>query len=425
MSKVCAPKEVSEMSAVQHDRARHSSSSSSQLQAGLNEAQRHLLHRHAAVTEKKKRQKRLHLLSDHARRACNREHMLLLDAQLACVGVSLQKFMASPRFEATAIGLTRRDTCIDGATHFQHVRADGTVTCEYPLSEAAFEGQYTWHLCQDQGPKGFSALSFLWHEGCRGTYEWDMVHRVHNDWSCAISSAGLGAVRSMMRKVMSVRAGPFKSQAHQGLLKQCIEQLRASNGHAQPLWSYFYPDVFQELHGTTDRPEYGTAESIEDTFHETLRRLEGHGPAGVRLTRWFSFEQKAEELAASGLSAQQYLLTYAMVAKGHWKAWHDTPMGQGGLPAASRSAGGGGHLATDADADNHEPSHVADDVDKPEESMAHASRTSSQVNNSISVAVAVLCQTLVTRSCRGLVALSRPLRATFGELLTDLKSPAG
>eukprot|EP00971_Amphidinium_carterae_P335409 6471240-Amphidinium_carterae.2 len=227
----------------------------------------------------------------------------------------------------------------------------------------------------------------------------------------------------MLRKVISLRAGPFKSHAHQGLLRQCLAQLRASNGHAQPLWEHFYPDIYAEQHGSTEDTAYGTSDSIVATFADTLGRLESQGPGGARLTRWFNFEQKSEELSNTGLAALHYLLTYAMVSKGQWKKWADTPMGQAGMAVATSGTEEG--PVPDADACAADAVDALEGAGKAEEQAGQSLRLSGSVNKSISVAVAILCQSLVTRMGKGLASMSRPLRLCFGDLLAQLKSPRG
>eukprot|EP00971_Amphidinium_carterae_P132731 2628835-Amphidinium_carterae.3 len=413
------------MAAVQHGRARHSALAAGELQAGLSEAQRVLLQRHEGASDAKKRRRSVLKLSDQARRACNREHLLLLDAGLSCAGLPLSKLMANPRIGAVPGGCTRHELYEAEGQRVEHRKKDGSVEDMFELSESSFTRQYTWHLVQDQGPKGFSALSFLWHEGCRGSYEWDVCHRLHNDWGSAVASAGMSAVRTMLRQVMALRAGPFRSHAHQGLLQQCVEQLRNCRGHTQPLWEYFYPDIFVERHGTTELPEYGTEESMASTFEETLVRLASHGPGGARLTRWFNFEQRAEELASTGLASLQYLLTYAMVVKGQWKKWEDTPMGQGGLATGANVTDDGVCVDGNTTVADGEPADDADPGGKKDETVVQSLRQRGPANKSISAAVAILCQTLVTRLGKGLALLSEPLRLAFGELLALLKSPRG
>eukprot|EP00971_Amphidinium_carterae_P206499 4097589-Amphidinium_carterae.4 len=413
------------MAAVQHSRAKHSTAAAGELHASMNAAQRHLLERQSSADESKRRRRNVLRLTDTVSRACNREHLLLLDAELACVGLSLKKLLASPRFSATPEGVERHDLYTGAETRYEQRRPDGSVVATFELSERTFRSQWTWHLVQDQGPKGMSALSLLWHEGCRGSYEVDPAHRIHNDWGCAVSAAGLGAIRTMLRQVISLRSGPFKSRAHHALLQQSIEQLQSSQGHTQPLWTYFYPDVFEEMHGSTDDPAYGTPENIEATFREALYRLSAMGPTSARLTRWFSLEQRAEDLMSTGLHAHQYLLTYTMLAKGQWKKWSDTPMGQAGQAVAVVDNHGADNVASKAVGEGAE---CVDDDAEPERaegSSIQPLQVKGNVNKSISVAVAVLCQSLVTRIGRGLVTLSKPLRAAFSEVLVLLKTPRG
>eukprot|EP00971_Amphidinium_carterae_P345740 6486857-Amphidinium_carterae.1 len=210
-----------EAATVQHERASKSMSSSAELHFANESAQRELVAQHKHASEQKSKRRRISELSDHARRSYNRQHMLVVDAELRLAGVPLSRMFAQEGLRATPLDMSRRDHLEGELCGYEIVDSGGAIVHSVSLSEDAYTSRFVWHVCQDQGPKGLSAGAFMSHIGVRGSFEFDPIHRLHNDWSMAMSRAGLAPLRALMRRMLSVRNGPFRSQAQHGLLKQC------------------------------------------------------------------------------------------------------------------------------------------------------------------------------------------------------------
>eukprot|EP00971_Amphidinium_carterae_P342871 6482326-Amphidinium_carterae.1 len=189
-----------------------------------------------------------------------------------------------------------------------------------------------------------------------------------------------------------------------------------------PLWDLFYSSVAHERAGGASS-QFGETADMESVLRETLISLDKIGPAKLQLSRWFSFESRLSQFFSVGASAHQFILTYAMFLKGHWKRWDDTPMACGGKavdvpeddPIDVCVEGGCEEAAMEAEGDEPVKPEVSN-TKKPEQL---------RVNRSISIAVSTLCQRMLLRCLRGVVEQSTPLRHMHGELLAQLKSPAG
>eukprot|EP00971_Amphidinium_carterae_P071068 1405054-Amphidinium_carterae.4 len=247
---------MAEASTVQHDRAAKSAAAASELHYATDLAQRELTTQHKQAADQKQKRRKLNLLSDHARRSYNREHVLVMDAEMRLAGIPLSRIYSQTGLRAVPLGHSRHE--VGSEEHEAHEIRDGTNNrvCGVVLTQEAYCSRFVWHVCQDQGPKGLAACAFLSHLGIRGTFEFDPIHRLHNDWAVAVQRSGMAPLRALLRRVLSVRSGPFRSQSHQGLVKQCTQLLRSASAHMSPLWQVFYPSVVNERR-TPSSIEYG------------------------------------------------------------------------------------------------------------------------------------------------------------------------
>eukprot|EP00971_Amphidinium_carterae_P285008 5657979-Amphidinium_carterae.1 len=179
----------------------------------------------------------------------------------------------------------------------------------------------------DQGPKSWSAMSFISWTGTRCLFLGDVLHRVHNDIGLAVSSSRLTAVKSQFRVVLKLRSGPYRSGAHHQLLVQSARLMRATQSWRQSLWQFMYADVAEE-HNLHMEPDFGTPLHEKRVWDEVVHRFEHAAQLrDVAPCRWFSWEAAGKRLVEEvGLASCLYLFLWTGMFRGLWRTFNDSPL---------------------------------------------------------------------------------------------------
>ena len=235
--------------------------------------------------------------------------------------------MVDAKLRPETAEIKRRE--MDDEFALEMVNVSGEVLHRFSFTAETFQTAWTWHCWQDMGPASWTTLPFLWHLGIRGTYSYDILHRLHNDWIQGCNNAGLGPCRFELRRALNVQRAPWKSGANQQMLLECCKLMRECKVERMPLWEYFYPDVALEM-GEGEAINYGEHAHVELVFTRALEQLTRPNITDVRFMRWFSWEAKASKLWRTGVQATLFLFTFAGLQKGLWRTWEQSPLSCGG-----------------------------------------------------------------------------------------------
>eukprot|EP00971_Amphidinium_carterae_P242197 4809166-Amphidinium_carterae.1 len=182
----------------------------------------------------------------------------------------------------------------------------------------------------DQGPVGFPGMGYLLRRlHLRGTVVVDRLHRLTNDWQLACTGANLHTHRAQWRVVLNARTGPFHSAAHHERLlvasKSMFDHLRPDSS----VFLHLYEEFVAENWETERLADIGSEQHRGDLFRR-LPSLLGSARMHeeVKLSWWFAFEHRAEQLLNrdGGVHATFLTLLYYGWSKGWWRATDSSPL---------------------------------------------------------------------------------------------------
>eukprot|EP00971_Amphidinium_carterae_P135627 2687202-Amphidinium_carterae.1 len=162
---------IPELNRVGVDRSRFDVEKGAELRAAIHASSAHLLNPMGTAKRKTKHTKPNILEEDQLGRATNRTNIIVIDAQLQSVGLSLDLLRSKHRLRAIAAGETRQVLVPDRIIRL--VRADGETSHETCLGDECFRDQYTWHVTLDEGPRTLPSMSLLQFLGLDMTAEGD------------------------------------------------------------------------------------------------------------------------------------------------------------------------------------------------------------------------------------------------------------
>ena len=155
----------------------------------------------------------------------------------------------------------------------------------------------------------------------RGTTDWDIFHRLHNDVIDAAGDAGLCIVRLEAATVCALRRGPFKSEGHQGTLLSAARdlwKLPVPNS----LLDLFYDDLCRDFgvqpEGDTDHVMW-----VWKTCCSSL--MAANLGSAAKNSRWFSIEALSRH-QKSMRTSNLLLLIFLGFQRGWWRTWDETPL---------------------------------------------------------------------------------------------------
>eukprot|EP00971_Amphidinium_carterae_P318874 6338532-Amphidinium_carterae.1 len=261
-ARLCSSRKViPELNSVGSSRARASleTHASRVHQAGLEQIE--LLKRFTAKAKRQNKKPLGVLDMDRTERSSNRTLVYVLESQLAAVDLNLQMFIPGQR---TCVGGKAFRVAIDETSHVVRWQNERGQACELDCSDEALRSLRVWHITTDQGPKNWACLAHLASSvGCRLTYSIDVAHRIHNDFSLAITSSHLRAIKTEWKLVLSVRSGPFRSQANHRLLQEGAKLMQELGASKQALWRHHYERVCVERR-LTDSTSFGEPEHEQE-----------------------------------------------------------------------------------------------------------------------------------------------------------------
>eukprot|EP00971_Amphidinium_carterae_P206561 4098656-Amphidinium_carterae.1 len=245
---------------------------------------------------------------DRSERSANRTLMYVLEGQLAAVNLNLSMFVPAHR---TCSGGRAHRIDVNTVTHVASWVNENGEKCELSCTDEVLRSLRVWHITTDQGPKNWSCLAHLASSiGCRMSYSIDIAHRIHNDYSLGISQSHLRGIKTEWKLVLSVRSGPFRSQANHRLLQEGARLMTELDASKHALWSHHYEQVCKER-GLLDSTDFGEPEHVQLVHDTLIQEYEKASRNAPKLSRWFSFENKGGHFVRSeGCAGLLYLVEF-------------------------------------------------------------------------------------------------------------------
>jgi hypothetical protein len=226
-----------------------------------------------------------------------------------------------------------------------------------PKLEALWSGpRASLHTTLDQGSIGWPSRGMLFYKyGLRGGRWLDPCHRRANNLSDALSSSGLGVLKSEALVVVNEPCGPWNENANYDKSQQASLEWLDSTDDGDELFAALYPWMSWCLHSGKLPASYGTPDHCKWVRSQVREFANGGMGAVVELNRWFQLWQRVRpKLPLWGINLFTKLLQ--CLQKGYYSHYTDVAIladGEAPQPVAiagevaarSRSVkGSGGNL---------------------------------------------------------------------------------
>eukprot|EP00971_Amphidinium_carterae_P110299 2185300-Amphidinium_carterae.2 len=260
-------------------------------------------------------------------RKWNRVLLRRLDGVLhTCLGFGLASFIPKSRCQELREGARRylaevvhpesgvkvSRSCIE--------EQDGSRRMELP--RVCVNGQEklpALHMTLDQGSIGWPlGLYIVYGLHVRGTVNFDIWHRVHNDWGLALKHMGLTTVKAAGQVALKMRGAPWASCHFHGLLRDYAAQHFTVHRARTPLFDLLYDDMSRSF-GYTGKieAERESDHALQSCWSACGSALEGASVgARVKLSRWFQHEQRSREVLKD-----RWPLVYILLSLGIERKW--------------------------------------------------------------------------------------------------------
>lgn len=325
-----------------------------------------------------------------------------------------------------------------------HIESPGE-RCEVEFPQEFADGRLsrpTLHLCSDLGATGFSAAWWLLHGyKVRGSFNWDLPHRLHCAAMSATAESGLSVLRLEFLQVVKLRQGPFKpGGAHHGVLVEAAKEMRDSLDEHNPLFFALYDGICKDM--GRDGPDKNTDEHVRETWRLCMDSLclAGKG-SNARDGRWWSFETLSRAFLPQ-MSATLMLLCWVGFRR-QWWSLDACPLFRSGgilaqdslgeLAGEATSAGGsedkGEREGCEEDEGEDNGGPIGDGPSSSRVSVATARaevrKRRAQCVASLQYTALMLSKSMSVRLWRCLIWAPRSLQRWFNDLLVRLKTRAG
>jgi hypothetical protein len=153
----------------------------------------------------------------------------------------------------------------------------------------------TAHICSDLGSVGLAGSMWLLHGfKIRGTFVWELLHRLHCALIGATSRSGLTIIRLEFSKALKLRQGPFMpgGQNH-GVLLESSREFWSMLDQNNPLFEALFELIADDFGDVG--PEVGSAEHQEMLWKRCQSMMVDRGKGNNNKDgRWWSFETKSK-----------------------------------------------------------------------------------------------------------------------------------
>eukprot|EP00971_Amphidinium_carterae_P230802 4580156-Amphidinium_carterae.1 len=171
----------------------------------------------------------------------------------------------------------------------------------------------------DQGTIGWPlGLYIVYGLHARATVNFDIWHRVHNDWGLALKHMGLSTVKAAAQVALKMRGAPWASCHFHGLLKEYSRQHFQIHAERTALFDLLYDDLSRSFEYTGKiQAERESDVAVQACWSAMGATLEGASVgAKVKLSRWFQHEQRSRDFLK-----ERWPLVYVLLAMGIEKKW--------------------------------------------------------------------------------------------------------
>ena len=289
-------------------------------------------------------------------------------------------------------------------------------------------------IVSDLGPVGLPASLWLVHGyKVRGTFTWDLLHRLHCCSLGATSDRGLAITRLEMLQALKLRHSPFKQAANHSMLKGAAEELFDLLDSSCPLLEALYEQICDDL-GETG-PEVGTPAHVERVWGlaKAVLTTMGKGTAS-KSSRWWSFES-----ASRSFFPDLHMTLMVLMYVGYKRKWFtleacpifsdEVTFAQDDLQGIPGADGGQGHAAAEGEAAESDDAASGAGPSTSRISM-HAGRAEvckrrSSCVSSLQFSTRTFSKGLNVRLWKLLVHSVAPLESWFNRHVSSLKTREG
>lgn len=295
------------------------------------------------------------------------------------------------------------------------------------------------HIASDLGPVGLPASLWLTHGyRIRGTFTWDLAHRLHCAHMAATADSGLVIIRLEMLQAMKLRQGPFKQAAHHTLLQEASQELGQTLTETNILFDSMYESICRDL--GEEGPDVGSSAHMASMWKKCVATLTARGKgSNTKDSRWWSFETSARDFLPQA-SMTLLLLVFVGYKRGWWRSLEACPLFDEDAIFCEESLAqpgeedGAAHIAP-ADGGNDAGGRDDDDVlregEGPTSSRTTLAAGRQEVRKRRSACVStlmyvskILAKPLNLRLLRVLSYSPEPLEKWFNNMITQMKTKA-
>lgn len=292
------------------------------------------------------------------------------------------------------------------------------------------------HITSDLGPIGLSASQWLLHGyKIRGTFTWDLLHRLHCAHLQAVTEAGLVLPRLEAKQVMKLRHGPFGGSSNHSVLQEAAEEFFELTGMTNPLFDCLCEQIAEELEVRS--PDAGDAAHMRTVWKscQGFMTTSGKG-SSVKSSRWFAFEVASRKFLPQASTVLMITL-FLGFKRGWWRTLNQCPLFHENSTFAEDDLSkvpGEQPAQPSASADGEDHSEDSDERDAEEEEdptntrytmasgQAEIKKRRSACVSTLQYTTKVLAKPLNLRLWRVLAYCPATIEARFQELVSAFKT---
>ena len=273
------------------------------------------------------------------------------------------------------------------------------------------------HINLDEGSIGFPTALWLYLSPViRGTFHPDPCHRVMNNLTNALKSAGLWIITLEVLVVMNLPTRPYNSDSEWQKLVGAASELHRCSGPDNEMFQCLYSAIVEEGERGPIAPTFGSVEHMQEVWdsvqHATFLKRKGKK---VKLGRWMAWFDRFREFRTEWSTLYLQLLNMGMSLK-WWPDLASSPLYRpiDNLPSMEPAAMVG---VVEGEAPQKQP------VKSSNKDPMKALRESCK--NAAHMSCCILSSTRTRRLANMIFILVEPLQLDFGCMIVSLKTLDG
>eukprot|EP00971_Amphidinium_carterae_P164809 3267357-Amphidinium_carterae.2 len=357
----------------------------------------------------------------------NVQWLRAFDNALQAVGLSLEMFVpmrnmdvlgtGDLRYEVVATGFPdetlaivegeggRKRICVQKASKYRY----------FELPDMERHCLFTWI---DQGSVGLPAMFWMYCcQKIRGAFHCDWFHRTWNNTRLALKRCGLQMVLVQATLIFNMFSGPFAGSANFRAIQDSADALSKYGDISDPLFLRLYEDLCIDAHGCLPA-EFGTETHMQVVL-DSLQQLSCFRakPSKVKLCRWFSWMQAAEEF-----DKYCHGLPLVLLHLGMDKGFSNIDQLSSGQSLARVASGATNHVQEQSLAVQPENERA---VARSSDWVSDAMKDKKKNKNTITLCTKCLMNELLIEMIRLVVVITKPIKTQHHEEVIKLKTKRG